>query len=177
MEENNTTVQTEQNQTTQTETPQSTEKKEVELTADEQLQQMRVELAKLKKATDKATSEAANYKKQLREKQSADEIAAQEKAEKEVERQEQFEKLLKENTVTKFEKNYLSLGYPEELATKAATAQYESDTDALFKIQSDFQATYAKKLEAEWLKNRPEPQIGTGEDNDKTDPFLKGFGL
>lgn len=136
---------------------------------------LKVQLAKMKKAMDKATSDTARYKKQLREKQSAEEIALQEKAEKEAEREEAYQKLLKENTVTKYEKNFLALGYSEELATKAANAQYDGDTEELFKIQQDFQTSLLKQKEAEWAKSRPNPQAGNGEGDD-TDAFLKGFG-
>lgn len=140
----------------------------------EQLAELRVQNAKLKKATDKATSEAATFKKQLREKQSAEEIALQEKAEKEAEREEAYQKLLKENTVTKYEKSFLALGYSEELASKAACAQFDGDTDELFKIQQNFQATLLKQKEAEWAKSRPTPQAGNGE-GEVEDAFLKGF--
>ena len=136
---------------------------------------LKVQVAKMKKAMDKATSEAASYKKQLREKQTAEEIALQEKAEKEAEREEAYQKLLKENTVTKYEKNFLSLGYSEELATRAANAQYDGDTEELFKIQQDFQSALLKQKEAEWAKSRPNPQAGNGEGDDM-DAFLKGFG-
>lgn len=137
---------------------------EPQLSAEEQLQQMRVEMAKLKKAQEKAASEAADYKKKYNATLSEAEKKAQEEAQKQVEKDEKFETLLKENTVTKLEKSFLKLGYPEDLATKAATAQYENDTDALFKIQSDFQASLIKNAEAEWLKSRPAAQTGTGED-------------
>lgn len=140
----------------------------------EQLAELRVQNAKMKKAMDKATSEAADYKRKLRDKQSAEEIALQEKAEKEAEREEAYQKLLKENTVTKFEKNFLALGYSEELATKAANAQYDGDTEELFKIQQDFQTALLKQKEAEWAKSRPNPQAGNGEGED-VDVFLKGF--
>ncbi len=136
---------------------------------------LKVQLAKMKKAMDKATSDTARYKKQLREKQSAEEIALQEKAEKEAEREEAYQKLLKENTVTKYEKNFLALGYSEELATRAANAQYDGDTEELFKIQQDFQSALLKQKEAEWAKSRPNPQAGNGEGDDM-DAFLKGFG-
>ena len=136
---------------------------------------LKVQLAKMKKAMDKATSDTAKYKKQLREKQSAEEIALQEKAEKEAEREEAYQKLLKENTVTKYEKNFLALGYSEELATKAANAQYDGDTEELFKIQQDFQTNLLKQKEAEWAKSRPNPQAGNVEGDD-IDAFLKGFG-
>lgn len=136
---------------------------------------LKVQIAKMKKAMDKAASDTARYKKQLREKQTAEEIALQEKAEKEAEREEAYQKLLKENTVTKYEKNFLALGYSEELATRAANAQYDGDTEELFKIQQDFQFALLKQKEAEWAKSRPNPQAGNGEDDDM-DAFLKGFG-
>lgn len=140
----------------------------------EQLAELRVQNAKMKKAMDKAASDAAKYKKQLREKQSVEEIALQEKAEKEAEREEAYQKLLKENTVTKYEKNFLALGYSEELAAKAANAQYENDTEELFKIQQDFQNALLRQKEAEWAKSRPNPPAGNGEDGTE-DAFLKGF--
>ena len=132
---------------------------------EEQLEALRLENAKLKRATDKATSEAASFKKQLRERQTTDEIAAQEKAEKEAEREEKYNALLRENNITKFEKQFLALGYSAEQATKAATAQYDGDMDALFKIQSEVQAAMIKAKEAEWLKSRPEIQTGAGGEN------------
>lgn len=129
---------------------------------EDQLKALMIENAKLKKATDKATSEAASFKKQLREKQSADEIAIQEKAERELEREEQFQALLRENQVNKFEKNFVILGYTETEANKAAIAQYDGDTDSLFKIQADVQARMLKEKENEWLASRPDVNAGVG---------------
>lgn len=126
----------------------------------EQVAQLKVQNAKLKKASDKATSEAASYKKQLREKQTAEEIALQEKAEKEAEREEQFQKLLRENTITKFEKNFLALGYPANLAAKAAEAQCDNDTDELFSIQQTFIEEKEKAMKADWMKSMPAPPAG-----------------
>lgn len=141
----------------------------------EQVAQLKVQNAKLKKANDKATSEAASYKKQLREKQTAEEIALQEKAEKEAEREEQFQKLLRENTITKFEKNFLALGYPADLAAKAATAQCDNDTDELFSIQQTFIEEKEKTMKADWMKSMPNPPAGNSDDDE--DPFLKGFNM
>ena len=147
-----------------TPTPEPEPTPEPQLSAEEQLQQMRVEMAKMKKSLDKATGEAADYKKQLRAKQSEDEIRLQEKAEKEAERQEQFDKLLKENTVNKLSKNFLKLGYPEDKAEEAANAQYDGDTETLFRIQSEVQANLIKQKEAEWLKSRPVVSTGAGDE-------------
>ena len=132
----------------------------------EQVAQLKVQNAKLKKANDKATSEAASYKKQLREKQTAEEIALQEKAEKE---------LLRENTITKFEKNFLTLGYPADLAAKAATAQCDNDTDELFSIQQTFIEEKEKTMKADWMKSMPNPPAGNSDDDE--DAFLKGFNM
>lgn len=146
------------------------------ISAEDQLQNMRIEMAKIKKAFDKTASELASTKKQLREKQSADEIALQEKAEREAEKEAQFQQLLKENTVTKYEKSFLKLGYPEELAQRASNAQYDGDTDELFRIQSEYQAMRDKKLEEEWMKSRPQANVGVDSDKE-VDSFLQGFGL
>ena len=137
----------------------------------EQVAQLKVQNAKLKKASDKATSEAASYKKQLREKQTAEEIALQEKAEKEAEREEQFQKLLRENTITKFEKNFLALGYPADLAE----AQCDNDTDELFSIQQTFIEEKEKAMKADWMKSMPSPPAGNSDDDE--DAFLKGFNM
>lgn len=146
-----------------------------EPSAEEQIQALMVENAKLKKAQEKAASEAANYKKKYNATLSEKEKASLEKAEKEAEREEQYQSLLRENKINKLEKNFVLLGYSDEQANKAATAQYDGDTETLFKIQSEVQQAIVKQKETEWLKSRPEPNAGNGEGDDKADPFLAGF--
>ena len=109
------------------------------LSVEERLQQALVENEKLKRAQEKAASDAADWKKKYNATLTDAQKAAQEKAEKEAERQEQFDKLLKENTVNKLSKNFLKLGYPEDKAEEAANAQYDGDTETLFRIQSEVQ--------------------------------------
>jgi len=155
--------------------PTAEAKTEEKVSIEEQNQQLRIELAKLKKSVDKASSEAASYKKQLRAKQSEDEIAAQEKAEKEAERQAELESLKKENTVNKLVKNFIKLGYTEEMAEKAAEAQYDNDTEEIFRIQSEHQALMLKQKEAEWIKSRPSIASGSGEDAEGIDPGIAAF--
>lgn len=147
---------------------------EPQLSAEEQIQALMLENAKLKKAQERAASEAADYKKKYNATLTDAQKAAQEKAEKEAERQEQFDKLLKENTVNKLSKNFLKLGYPEDKAEEAANAQYDGDTETLFRIQSEVQESLIKQKEAEWLKSRPPVTTGAGDGNAE-DPFLKGF--
>ena len=147
---------------------------EPQLSVEEQLQQALVENEKLKRAQEKAASDAADWKKKYNATLTDAQKAAQEKAEKEAERQEQYDKLLKENTVNKLSKNFLKLGYPEDKAEEAANAQYDGDTETLFRIQSEVQASLIKQKEAEWLKSRPQVATGAG-DTDTEDAFLKGF--
>lgn len=154
--------------------PQPEPTPEPQLSAEEQLQQALVEIEKLKRAQEKAASDAADWKKKYNATLTDAQKAAQEKAEKEAERQEQFDKLLKENTVNKLSKNFLKLGYPEDKAEEAANAQYDGDTETLFRIQSEVQASLIKQKEAEWLNSRPPVTTGAGEGNAE-DPFLKGF--
>lgn len=148
---------------------------ESEPTAEERLQQMMIDMEKLKRAQEKAASEAADYKKKYNATLSDAQKASQEKAEKEAERDELLKNLTRENTVNKLAKNFLTLGYAADMAEKAAAAQYDNDTDTLFKIQNDHQSALVKQKEAEWLKSRPAPQTGTDEGDGKKDPFVEGF--
>ena len=131
-----------------------------ELTA--QNQALMTEVAKLKKASDKNASEAADYKKKYRETLSAQEQASIDKAEKEAERDEKYNQLLRENQINKYVRQYMKQGYSEELATKAAEAMYDGDTDALFNVQTEATTAIIKKKESEWLKSRPDVNAGTG---------------
>lgn len=149
-------------------------KDEPQPSLEEQLQQMRIENAKLKKAQEDAATDASNWKKKYNATLSDAEKLAQEKADKEAEKDAELAKLRKESAVSKYEKNFLTLGYSQELAKKAAEAQFDGDTDTLFLVQSQAQEAIVKAKEAEWYKKRPEINTGAG-DGSKDDPFLQGF--
>ncbi|WP_075678484.1 hypothetical protein [Roseburia sp. 831b] len=157
-----------------TEPPKDEPKKdEPQPSLEEQLQQMRIENAKLKKAQEDAATDASNWKKKYNATLSDAEKLAQEKADKEAEKDAELNRLRRESAVSKFEKNFLTLGYSQELAKKAAEAQFDGDTDTLFTVQSQAQESILKAKESEWYKNRPE--VNTGVSNGKEDPFLQGF--
>lgn len=144
-----------------------------------QIQTLMTEVAKLKRSLDKASSEAADYKKKWRQTLSEQEQASEEKAEAEAKREEEYQRLLKENQVGKLEKQFLVLGYSDEQAVKAAEAQYDGDVDTLFKIQQEVQQASLKKAEAEWIKSRPDitdnGKDGKGKD-DAIEAFKRAFG-
>lgn len=153
-------------------TPEEKEPTVEELMA--QLAQERANNAKLKNSFDKTSSELANTKKQLREKQSAEE--QEEEAKKEAE--EEHKKYVKglEDTIkmTNATNRYLAIGMSAEMAKDTAKAELENDMEKVTENMSKFKDASIKAAESEWLKSRPPVNAGQGE-GEETDLFLKGF--
>ena len=137
------------------------------------MEELMLECAKLKRAQEKAASEAAEYKRKWKDTLSEQEKASMEKAEEQAKRDEEFEQLKRENSINKLEKHFLQMGYTSDNATKAATAHYENDDETLFKIQAQEKERAIAEEKAKWLAERPD--INNGGDNGETDLFLKGF--
>jgi hypothetical protein len=111
---------------------------------------------------DKATSEAAGYKKQLREKQTEDEKAKEERDEEFKRVSEELEQLRTERAIDSAAKKWMSLGYDEKLATETAKAMVSGDTEKVFANHAKFIAEKEKSLKAELLKDTPTPPAGEG---------------
>lgn len=140
-----------------TASPESEEKKN-----EPTVQELMVELAKLKRAQEKAASEAADYKKKWQSSLSEKEQADMEKAEAQAKKDEEFESLKRQVRVNELTENFMDLGYSKDLARKAANAQADGDTQTLLDIQKAFQEQQKKSWEQEFLKNRPEIATGNG---------------
>lgn len=149
-------------QTTEQKDGQQEESKETEQ-KEPTVQELMAELAKVKRAQEKAASEAAEYKKKYNAKLSEKEKIDLEKAEREAERDEQFQQLVRENKINKVEKSYLALGYTAEEAAKMAVAEVDEDFDAKLKIQLAVQKRQKKEYEAEFIKSRPQLNAGAGD--------------
>ena len=80
-----------------------------------------------KDALDKVASEAASYKKQLREKMTAEEEKAEREAEERAALQQRVEELERERTIHGYISNYLAMGYEEKLAKATAEALVAGD--------------------------------------------------
>ena len=128
--------------------------------AEEQLQMLMVENAKLKRAMDKASSEAADFKKKYNATLSEKELATQEKAEEEARRQERLAELEREVSIHRFTESYLDLGYDKDSAIKAATAQVDNDIDTLFKLQKKIIDEKVLAKEQELIKDIPRAKTG-----------------
>lgn len=150
-----------------------TEPKKEEVPETPSVQELMNEIAKLKRAVDKSSSEAADYKKKWKETLSQTEVATMEKAEEEARRDEQLKALMRENQINKLEKTYLGLNYTADEASRMAIAEADNDFDAKQKIMAEVDARKQKELEAQWLASRPSPSMGI--DDAEDDPFLKGF--
>lgn len=140
--------------------PETKDEKPTPSNAEEQLQALMIENAKLKRAMDRASSEAADYKKKYNATLSEQEKASLEKAEEQARRDECLAELERENSIHKFTESYLDLGYDKESAVAAATAQVDNDIDTLFKLQKKILDEKVLAKEQELIKDIPRARTG-----------------
>ena len=140
-----------------------------------ELAKVNAEKAKLKNSFDEASSDAAKYKKALREKQSAEEIQTEEKLKAQEEHNKYVAELEAFKKKAEAKARYALQGMNEELATKAAEAEVKGDMDELASIQRKHTENLLKEREKEWLKSRPDVNAGNGDDSEEKDPFLIGW--
>lgn len=121
------------------------------------------ELNRLKTALSKANSEAAEYKKQLRGKQTEDEAAA-------AAQKEEHDKLVKENTDLKrsitlsdHKAKLIAMGYDEKLADETAAAMVDGDMAKVMANQSKFLEVQKKNIQADQMRHTPRPTAGADE--------------
>ena len=131
------------------------------------------EIDRLKNALSKSNSEAAEFKKQLREKMSAEEVKAKEDAEKYEEVVKERDALLREKTILGHKTKYLSLGYDEALANDTAEAMANGEIDKVFANQKKHLESVEKKIRADVLKDTPKPEGGNGSETITKEKFSK----
>lgn len=128
------------------------------------------EVSRLMKAKDDANAEAAKYKKELKEKMSAEEIKAKEDAEKQTKLQADYDALLRKVSISDNKAKLIALGYEEKLAEDTAAAMLDGDLAKVIANQKSHLETAKKQIEAELLKQTPVPnQPGKTETANKTD--------
>lgn len=164
MEENKTTVTEGQNTTTEeVKAPETkaTETKDQKI-AEPNVQELMNELAKSKREKDKACSEAAEFKRKYKEMLSESEKASMEKAEKEAARDEEFNRLVRENNINRLEKQYMKLGYTPDEAERMAVAETDNDQELKIKIMAEVDGRRQKEFEAKFYASRPNVNVGGG---------------
>lgn len=113
------------------------------------------EVTKLKTALSKANSECADWKRQLREKQTEQERTEAERKEHEAAIEEELKTLRRDKTVSGYLAQCLSLGYDKALALRAAEAMADNDAAAIISCQQEFLEAKTKELEAAALNKQP----------------------
>lgn len=113
------------------------------------------EVEKLKRLLSKANSDAAEWKRQLREKQNAEERAAAERAEQEQAMREELETLRKEKRVSDYTGKCLALNMDADLAGKTANALADGDMDSVFDCLKAFVEATTTRLNNEALNRQP----------------------
>ena len=114
------------------------------------------EIEKLKTALSKANSEAADWKRQYREKLTEQEKAEADRAEVDRAMREENEALKYKNAVYEFKTTYLGMGYDAELASATAEAMAKGDYETVFANQKTFLDAQKKAFEAAALGKQPE---------------------
>lgn len=148
-----------------------------------------LEAERLKAAFDKASSEAAEYKRQLRAKQTDEEVKAAQIAEEAAKAAQEREALLKkvealqaEKSIKEYESAYLALGYDAETANANAKALHSGEFDKVFANQKKFIEAQRKEAVAANLKNQPtlttgNPVSGKDAEDAAMAGLRKHFGL
>lgn len=113
------------------------------------------EVTKLKTALSKANSDAAEWKRQFREKQTEAERAEAERKEREAAVEDELRTLRRDKSVSGYVAQYLALGYTQELALKAAEATADNDAATIMSCQQEYIAAKTKELEAAALNKQP----------------------
>lgn len=113
------------------------------------------EITKLQRLLSKANSEAADYKKALREKQTESERAEADRAEAEKALRDELDALRKDKTISGYQAKYLALGYDADLAQKTAAAMASGDLETVFANQAIFNEKQKQAFDAAALNKQP----------------------
>lgn len=140
------------------------------------------ETTRLKAALSKANSESAEWKRQLREKQTEAERAEAERKERDAQIEEELNTLRRDKTVSGYVANCLALGYDKDLANQAAEAMADGDAAKIFECQQKFLEAKQKEIEANALNKQPSltsgaPPTAGQADKDEQNKMRSWFGL
>lgn len=122
---------------------------------------------------DRASSELAGYKKQLRDKMTEEEAAKAKAAEDMATIMSELETLRAEKAVSEYTTQFMGIGYDEALAKATATALQKGDVTTMFKNHAKFVVEREKSLKAELLKGTPTPPAGEGSKGMTREEFSK----
>ena len=140
------------------------------------------EAEKLKTALSKANSEAAAYKKALREKQTEQERLESERKEADQKKDELIAQYEAERRVNDYTKKFVASGYDLETASKMAASLPAGVTDEYFAATKTFIEAKTKEIESAALNKQPTltpgaPPTAGQADKDEQNKMRSWFGL
>lgn len=132
-----------------------------------ELAELKVSNSRLKKANDSLASENGGLRKQVNAKLTEEELRAQQKLEKEEETAKRIAELEARVALNDAIKSYMSMGMPEEMASKVAQAHVDGDNDLVNTsikafIDAQTKAT-EERVKAEIYAKMPTPVSGNGD--------------
>lgn len=126
-----------------------------------------------KDLADKYASEAAGYKKQLRERMTEEEASKAKAAEDMAVIMQELESLRADKAIGEYTTQFMGIGYDEALAKATATALQKGDITTMFKNHAKFVSDRDKALKTELLKTTPTPPAGNGDKGMTREEFSK----
>ena len=150
---------TETTETTAAETNATTEATPTVEELAAQIAQLTADRDKYKSANDKLSKESADYKRQLRAKQTEEEQLAEEKAEADRLQKEELENLKKELNHNKAVNAYKAIP-DEKMVESLIEAVSDADHSAIANILEKYANAKVKEAQAEWQKSRPRVNMG-----------------
>lgn len=106
---------------------------------------------------DSLASELAAAKKQLRSRMTEDEAKEADRAAHDEAVENELKALRREKTISMHKASFLARGYEDDLASQAAEALADGDTDTVFAIMGKHQTNAEKALRMQILKEAPVP--------------------
>lgn len=129
-----------------------------------------------KATADKYASEAAEYKRKLKEQMTADEQKAAEDAENAKKLLDELEELRAERSIGAHVEELMGQGYDKETAKEAARAIVAGDMASYFSHQKKFMESQRKNWEADYIKKTPRPDGGSEPTQDPAETFAANLG-
>ena len=118
------------------------------------------ELIRVRNALNKASSEAAEFRKALREKQTEAERAEADRLENERKLQEELASYRNKERVSTYQAKLMAAGYDAETAAVMAKALPEGVSDDYFAVNKTFLDNQRQTLMSEALNKQPKPSVG-----------------
>lgn len=118
------------------------------------------ELKNVRNALNKASSEAAEYKRALREKQSEAERAEADRLENEKKLQDELAAYRTKERISSYQAKLMTAGYDSETAAVMAKALPEGVSDDYFAINKSFLDNQRQAILSDALDRQPKPSVG-----------------